>query len=79
MSFVRWSAESALYVFADTRGGVTCCGCLLVAEDAFPWGNYNTTDLPTMLAHVARHRARGDTVPDGLETTLTEEWPEEYR
>lgn len=29
MSYARWGADSAVYVYADFYGGVVCCGCSL--------------------------------------------------
>lgn len=77
MSFVRWSAGSALYIYADARGGVTCCGCPLAEHDAdsLDWGNYNTDDLDHMLKHLDAHEVVGDRFPATLRDYLRAGWP----
>lgn len=78
MSYVRWGEGSSLYMYADTMGGVTCCGCSLApaTDHHSGWhGNFNTEDLDVMLAHLDAHRAQGDLFPDTLADYLRAGWP----
>ena len=66
MSYVRWSFldkphpyDSALYIYSDVQGGITCCGCCL--NDG---GEFNVPTAAEMVAHVREHIAAGDAVPD---------------
>jgi hypothetical protein len=70
VSFVRVGEDgSDVYIYADSRGYVTCCWCPL---DADP----RTTDRDVMLAHVADHRQAGHHVPDWVDARLEVRWPD---
>lgn len=70
MSFVRWgTAGSAVYVFESDRG-LECCSCPLTPDQSF-----TTVEVPVFLAHLAEHRAAGDTVPAWLEGDLADAYP----
>ncbi len=57
MSICRFGAESAVYVFYDVEGGLTCCGCSL-------YGTINVATEDEMIAHLDEHVADGDLVPE---------------
>lgn len=41
MSYARWGPDSAVYVFADSRGGIVCCGCNLhVSIETHTWTDF---------------------------------------
>lgn len=75
MSYVRfsrinhpWNYDSDIYIYPDTRGGITCCGCCLRTTDFIH--NVNTFD--EMIEHVKQHIASGDAVPDFVIPNLEE-------
>lgn len=72
MSYVRWSSvghpwdyDSDLYIYDDTGGGTTCCGCLFQDDDR-SWNGDQDGNLahPETVAHVREHIAAGHQVPD---------------
>ena len=71
MAYVRWSDDSALYIYAHYQGFVACCGCLLIDDEE---SDFRTTSLVEMLAHVQAHRNAGHRVPDWLDDTLRQRW-----
>jgi hypothetical protein len=73
VSYVRWSSpghpwdyDSALYIFDDVAGGITCCGCLLIDAD------FNAPTTLEMISHVEQHVAAGHAVPDFVIPRLQE-------
>lgn len=59
MSYARFGEnDSDVYVYLDSRGALTCCGCWLSdrSQDGF--------SLEGMLVHLDAHRAAGHTVND---------------
>jgi len=70
VSYVRFSEDSHVYVFATIQGGAhmaECCGCLLIPRDdegeaTAPWPQY---DNPWGITdHLREHQAVGHKVPD---------------
>lgn len=68
MSYVRWSSpghpwdyDSEVYIYDDVAGGITCCGCDLVAATAI---SFNCPTAAEMVDHVRAHIAAGHAVPD---------------
>ena len=59
MSYARWTGDSDVYVYEDSGGGVTCCGCCLDGS----FGHYNG-DKEGILNHLKEHIAKGHKVPD---------------
>lgn len=83
MSFVRFGADSQVYIYDDVRGYKICCFCGLAKitpapteddPDAIHWDDFHTTDLDAMLAHVGEHRAAGHMVPKWVDQALRDEW-----
>jgi hypothetical protein len=67
VSYCRFSEGSDLYLFDATLEGrhvICCCGCDL------PDGEY--LELEAVVAHVERHRANGDQVPEEVLDLLAE-------
>jgi hypothetical protein len=58
VAYVRWSAESFLYIYEHIDGGIECCGCPFGAG-----GCYRAPDGPAMADHVRAHVAAGHDVP----------------
>lgn len=59
MSYVRFSADSDVYVFAHVNGFIQCCGCRLGDEWDF--------DSPEgIVEHLKQHVAAGHKVPADL-------------
>lgn len=56
MAYARFSRHSDVYVYLDVRGHLRCERCTLEGAEV--------TTTAGMLAHLERHRARGDRVPD---------------
>lgn len=71
MSYARWGAGSAVYVFAVDGGMVECCGCLLspAGEDTEDtgWGlSRFFASVDALTDHMLEHRAAGHEIPDEL-------------
>ncbi len=67
MAYARWTRESDVYVYEDTRGRYMC--------ECTPSGSptFNCATAAAMVAHLREHRARGDRVPDeAIEELLAE-------
>lgn len=60
MSFARWSEDSDVYVILHTGGYLACYWCD-EAPRAACWAAATTAE---MIAHLERHRVRGDLVPE---------------
>lgn len=60
VAYVRWSERSAVYIYDDLNGGITCCGCLLHPDGH----SVNTFNHETMIKHVRQHIGAGHKVPD---------------
>ena len=58
MSYARFCYSSQVYVFADTSGGIECCGCMLL-------GNFHSDTAEGMAAHLREHIAAGHKVEVG--------------
>jgi len=71
MSYARWSANSNVYVYADVRGGITCCGCAIYDGD---YVNIKTSGY--MIEHLDAHRAAGHLVPDYTYLGILEDYPD---
>jgi len=68
MSYVRWSSpgkpwdyDSDIYIYDDTSGGITCCGC-----------DYNVPTHAEMIDHVKEHIEKRDAVPSFVIRDLME-------
>lgn len=60
MSYARFGDESDVYVYSHCDGSLQCCACRITGMGG-KWA-YDTTD--EILAHLEKHIARGDKVPD---------------
>jgi len=60
MSYSRWSEGSDVYVYADIRGGVCCCGCGEKLESRFFY------TFESLKEHLLVHRGQGWSVPEYL-------------
>jgi hypothetical protein len=71
MAYARFSRNSDVYVYQDTRGGYTC--------ECTPTGTpvFNCATASAMVAHLRDHRARGHQVPDEAIEELLEEHEDE--
>ncbi len=72
MSYVRWSAQSHVYVYLDVGGFLICCGC---CDDRVP-RSFRAYTTAEMIDHLREHVAAGDLVPescfDGLRNDADE-------
>ncbi len=69
MSYARWGEEgSAVYVFG-TGHGIVCMHCKLAPFEE----DYAVKSPAEMLAHLERHRQKGDVVPERAFERLREE------
>lgn len=71
MSYVRWSAESDIYIFDHVDGGIECHGCPLVKHDA-AGRHYRAETTDEMVEHCKTHIDAGHRVPVWLLGALTE-------
>jgi hypothetical protein len=73
MSYARFGAnDSNVYVYDSVNGGIVCCGCALTNEA----GAIHTFDTSgKILAHLDKHRAKGDLVPDYTYEEIVEDYP----
>ncbi len=60
MAYCRFAHDSDAYIFEDTRGGLTCCGCRLGGRTT----DFNCALRTEMLAHMDEHRKEGHRIPD---------------
>lgn len=64
MAYARFF-DSDVYVFADVRGGITCCGCLLneiTGDNVFP-DDFNAKSTQGIVDHLKLHEAKGHNFP----------------
>lgn len=84
MAFAKWGWENSdVYLFGgvihpppDDVHVIVCCGCLLAREDPDDWLMSESLDFETkeaVLAHLARHRNAGHTVPQSAVDRITED------
>lgn len=66
MSYCRWGAGSAVYVYPADRG-IVCCGCSMGEGDDF------VAQHDGMLTHLKEHMEQGDLIPDYAIDRLTAE------
>lgn len=72
MSYARFGCDdSDVYVYADVRGGITCCGCAINDGDIV---NVKTSGY--MIEHLNNHRAAGHLVPDFTYEEIIEDYPD---
>lgn len=77
MSYVRWSAESDVYII--DAGDHLICHCERADACAMcgrGWP-FRTTSRGAMLKHIAEHRLRGEVVPIRADERIREEIAEE--
>lgn len=56
MSYARFSRTSDVYLYADVKGGLTCCGCALQSD----WAAFINMQTPEeAIAHLREHEAAG--------------------
>ncbi|WP_146646598.1 hypothetical protein [Labilithrix luteola] len=68
MAFARFTRDSDVYVYADTRGGFTCERCPGVGAE------FRRATAAEMLTHLLyEHRAKGQRVPDEATEELWKE------
>jgi hypothetical protein len=73
VSFVRFGVDgSNVYLFDHADYGPVCWNCSMRLDQDREF--FSTDDLDTMLAHIAEHRASGDTVPEWVDQVLRDEW-----
>ena len=58
MAFARFTADSDVYVYEDSRGGFTCERCPGIGH------SFRCETVGEMVLHLLEHRSRGDRVPD---------------
>lgn len=74
MSYCRF-IEADVYIFESVSGYLECCGCSITEpgseKQIFLSFRANTVD--EMLEHIAKHRKRGEFVPEDVDERLREE------
>lgn len=70
MAYSRF-IDSDIYIYASTLGYITCSGCSLSELDGrYTLKSINLYTDKDILEHIARHRAKGDLIPEGLEDEI---------
>jgi len=76
MAYCRFARNSDLYLFADTSGGLTCCGCQLVSPPGTNGKSFRCGTRSEMIGHIEDHRAAGHRIEQGVVEELREELAE---
>lgn len=72
MSYARFGCDdSDVYVYADVRGGITCCGCGICDGSIV-----NLQTSGQMVEHLDAHRAKGHLVPNFTYEEILEDYPD---
>lgn len=64
MAYARFAPDSDVYVFLDSEGAFSCCGCSISEKSPF----FTTTEA--LLDHLVDHERNGDRVPAYCEEAL---------
>lgn len=70
MSYCRFSGGSDIYLFHHVGGFIQCCGCNMAEGDSI---STNLATREDALAHIAKHRENGDSVPTYVDERLRKE------